>query len=87
MRTLYDDPELYDALLTASEAQVSFYVALALRQAGDVLALACGSGQIIVPIASRGVPATGLDHSSAMHFAGGPFMSESMSQVCECLVA
>ena len=66
MATLYDDPDLYDALLTASEAQVSFYVALALRQAGDVLALACGSGQILVPIASKGVLSAGLDRSSAM---------------------
>ncbi len=71
MRTLYDDPELYDALLTASEAQVSFYVALALRQAGDVLALACGSGQILVPIASKGARAIGLDRSSAMLSAAG----------------
>ena len=63
---LYGDPDLYDTLLTASEAQVSFYVGLALRQAGEVLALACGSGQILVPIAARGVPATGLDRSSAM---------------------
>jgi SAM-dependent methyltransferase len=66
---LYDDPDLYDALLPASEGQLNFYLALAQRHAGAVLALACGSGQVIVPIASKGVPATGLDQSSKMLFA------------------
>jgi SAM-dependent methyltransferase len=64
--TLYDDPDLFDELLPASRAQVSFYVTLALRERDEVLALACGSGQIIVPIASKGVPASGLDSSSKM---------------------
>lgn len=63
---LYDEPELYDALLPASEGQLSFYMTLALRHPGAVLALACGSGQIIVPIAAMGVPITGLDRSSNM---------------------
>jgi SAM-dependent methyltransferase len=63
---LYDDPDLYDALLPASDSQLNFYVTLALRHPGGVLALACGSGQIIVPVAAKGVPATGLDRSSNM---------------------
>jgi SAM-dependent methyltransferase len=34
--------------------------------AGAVLELACGSGQLIVPVAGVGVPSTGLDSSSEM---------------------
>lgn len=63
---LYDDPDLYDALQAPSESQLSFYSTLALRQPQAVLALACGSGQILVPIAAHGVPITGLDRSSKM---------------------
>jgi SAM-dependent methyltransferase len=63
---LYDDPDLYDALLPASAAQVNYYLNLARQRAGAVLALACGSGQLIVPVASTGVSATGLDQSSKM---------------------
>ena len=63
---LYDNPDLYDALLPVSESQLNFYLALAQRHSGPVLALACGSGQVIVPIASRGMTATGLDQSSQM---------------------
>jgi SAM-dependent methyltransferase len=66
---LYENPDLYDALLPASADQVSFYVTLAQRQAGAVLALACGSGQVVVPIAATGIPATGLDQSSKMLLA------------------
>jgi SAM-dependent methyltransferase len=64
--TLYDDPDLFDALLPASESQLGFYSTLALRHPEAVLALACGSGQIIVPIAAKGIPVTGLDQSSKM---------------------
>jgi SAM-dependent methyltransferase len=63
---LYDDPDLYDTLLPVSAAQLNYYVSLAKNHPGAVLALACGSGQLIVPVASAGVPATGLDVSSTM---------------------
>jgi len=63
---LYDDPDLYDTLQPASAAQVSYYLNLARERAGAVLALACGSGQVAVPIAAAGLPVTGLDLSSAM---------------------
>jgi SAM-dependent methyltransferase len=66
---LYDDPDLYDTLLPASASQLNYYLNLARGRAGDVLALACGSGQLIVPIASTGVLATGLDQSSEMLLA------------------
>jgi SAM-dependent methyltransferase len=63
---LYDDPDLYDTLLPASKAQLNWYLNLARACAGDVLALACGSGQLIVPVASMGISATGLDQSAKM---------------------
>ena len=63
---LYENPDLYDALLPASDNQLNFYVTLAQRGAGGVLELACGSGQLIVPIAAINSPAVGLDNSAQM---------------------
>jgi SAM-dependent methyltransferase len=62
---LYDYPDLYDALLPA-DAHVPFYVDLARQQGGAVLELACGTGQLTIPIALAGLPTVGLDRSSAM---------------------
>jgi SAM-dependent methyltransferase len=78
---LYDDPDLYDALLPASAAQLSCYLNLARACAGEVLALACGSGQLIVPVASTGVSATGLDQSSKMLLAARRRAAASGAQV------
>jgi SAM-dependent methyltransferase len=61
----YDYPELYDALLPIG-AHVPFYVDIARQQAGAVLELACGTGQLTVPIALESLPTIGLDSSSAM---------------------
>jgi SAM-dependent methyltransferase len=63
---LYDEPDLYDALLPASTAQLTYYLDLAQQCAGAVLELACGTGQLLVPVACAGLPATGLDLSSTM---------------------
>ncbi len=63
---LYQNPDLYDALLPASENQLNFYLALAQRSAGKVLELGCGSGQLIVPIAAKSMTAVGLDSSPEM---------------------
>jgi SAM-dependent methyltransferase len=65
MSDFYDYPDLYDALLPVG-AHVPFYVDLAREQAGAVLELACGTGQLTVPIASHGRPTVGLDQSGAM---------------------
>jgi SAM-dependent methyltransferase len=62
---LYDDPALYDSLLPA-RAHIPYYVDLARHQAGDVLELACGTGQLALPIASIGLPTVGLDLSASM---------------------
>jgi SAM-dependent methyltransferase len=63
---LYDEPDLYDTLLPASASQLNCYLNLARTCAGEVLELACGTGQMIVPVASMGVSAVGLDQSSKM---------------------
>jgi SAM-dependent methyltransferase len=63
---LYQNPDLYDALLAVSENQLNFYMALAQRYRGAILELGCGSGQLIVPIAAKSAPAVGLDNSPQM---------------------
>ena len=62
---LYDHPALYDALLPAA-AHVPYYVDLARHASGEVLELACGTGQLTVPIAGAGLPTAGLDLSAPM---------------------
>jgi len=63
---LYHNPDLYDELLSVSENQLNFYVTLAQRYRGAILELACGSGQLIVPIAAKSAPAFGLDNTPEM---------------------
>jgi len=63
---LYQNPDLYDALLPVSDAQLTFYLMLAARQTGAILELACGSGQLTVPIAAQGRRVVGLDSSPEM---------------------
>jgi SAM-dependent methyltransferase len=63
---LYQNPDLYDTLLPASRDQLRFYLALARRPTGAILELACGSGQLTVPIAAQGLPVVGLDSSPEM---------------------
>ena len=61
----YQHPELYDALLPVG-AHLPFYLDLAKRHPEGVLELACGTGQLAVPIAADGVATFGLDQSAAM---------------------
>lgn len=61
----YDHPQLYDELLPVG-AEVPFYLDLARQQGGAVLELACGTGQIAIPIALQGLPTVGLDQSGEM---------------------
>ncbi len=78
---LYDNPDLYDVLLPASEAQLNFYLNLARNCVGTVLELACGSGQLIVRIASMGLPVTGLDTSAQMLLAAKRRAAASSTKV------
>jgi SAM-dependent methyltransferase len=63
---LYQNPDLYDALLPVSENQLNFYVTLAQRYPGAILELACGSGQLLAAIAAKSTPVVGLDNSPEM---------------------
>jgi SAM-dependent methyltransferase len=62
---LYQHPDLYDALLPVGAHQ-AFYLELARQHPDGVLELACGTGQLVVPIAALGIPTVGLDRSPAM---------------------
>ena len=62
---LYDYPALYDALLPVG-AHVPYYAELARQASGHILELACGTGQLTVPLASAGLSITGLDLSEPM---------------------
>jgi SAM-dependent methyltransferase len=61
----YDYPDLYDALLPIG-GHVPFYLDVARQQKGAVLELACGTGQLTIPVASEGFRTVGLDRSLAM---------------------
>ena len=61
----YADPLLYDLMFPA-EPYARFYAEEARRSSGPVLELACGTGQLLVPIARSGLRAVGLDLSAAM---------------------
>jgi SAM-dependent methyltransferase len=62
---LYDHPELHDALLPV-RGELQYYGDVAKRARGDVLELACGTGQLTVPLAQAGFRITGLDLSQPM---------------------
>ena len=61
----YEYPKLYDALLPV-RAHLPYYEELARQASGDILELACGTGQLTVPLASAGLRITGLDLSEPM---------------------
>jgi SAM-dependent methyltransferase len=63
---LYENPDLYDALLPVPPEYLNFYDELARSHPGPVLELACGTGQIIVPISHKASRAVGLDNSPRM---------------------
>lgn len=63
--SFYSDPQLYDLMFPAGP-YARLYVEEARRAGGPVLELACGTGQILLPIAQAGVRAAGLDLSPAM---------------------
>ena len=62
---LYDHPALYDALLPVG-AHLPYYAELARQASGDILELACGTGQLTVPLAGEGLRIAGLDLSEPM---------------------
>lgn len=63
--SFYSDPELYD-LMFPPGPYARFYAEEARRAGGPVLELACGSGQLLEPIAQSGQRVVGLDYSADM---------------------
>lgn len=63
---LYDEPELYDLVMSPNAAAEAFYLDEARRRGGPVLDLACGSGRFTIPLAKAGIEVTGVDFSLAM---------------------
>ena len=61
----YDHPALYDALLPV-RAHLPYYAELARQASGDILELACGTGQLTVPLAGAGLRIAGLELSEPM---------------------
>lgn len=62
----YSQARLYDLMFPGGGPGVDFYLAEARQQRGSVLALGCGTGHKLIPIASDGYPCVGMDLSSAM---------------------
>ena len=62
--TLY--PELYDTVYEDYLDDIPFYVEEAQRAHGPCLELGCGTGRILIPVASAGIEVTGLDLSGPM---------------------
>lgn len=61
----YSDPQLYD-LMFPPGPYARFYAEEAQRSGSPVLELACGTGQLLLPIAQAGLRAVGLDLSPIM---------------------
>jgi SAM-dependent methyltransferase len=62
---IYDHPALFDELLPVG-AHLPHYVELSRQTSGGVLELACGTGQLTVPVASAELPIVGIDTSAPM---------------------
>jgi len=62
--TLY--PELYDLVYEDYIEDIPFYVEEAQRANSPCLELGCGTGRIMIPVATSGVEVTGLDSSRPM---------------------
>ena len=52
--------------IVRNRADIGFYVDLACRSGGPVLELACGTGEVLIPIAHAGVDVVGIDTASPM---------------------
>jgi SAM-dependent methyltransferase len=70
-QNLYDDPSLYERIVSPPSSSLDFYLEVIGATEGPVLELACGTGRLTIPIAralahhpSRAV--TGLDLAPAM---------------------
>jgi len=60
------DPDFYDQEIGPGSRVPELYVSLAVEMGGPILELGCGTGNILLPIAQKGVEAWGLDASAPM---------------------
>lgn len=60
------DAGIYDSFSTGLDGDEAFYVEEAVKAAGPVLEIGCGTGRITIPIAEADVPLVGLDQAPAM---------------------
>ncbi|MEP6508186.1 MAG: class I SAM-dependent methyltransferase [Gemmatimonadales bacterium] len=59
--------ELYDLASPYSQrTDVAFYIEEAVKSAGRVLEVACGTGRVLLPMARKGISITGIDQSPGM---------------------
>ena len=70
-RSLYDDPAFYDRITSPPGGSLDFYLGVARASAGAVLALACGTGRLTIPLAKALAedptrPVVGLDLTPPM---------------------
>ena len=56
----------YDIIHQGLPGEAEFYIGHALRTAGPILELGCGTGRICIPMAMSGAAVTGMDISSGM---------------------
>src|SRR4051812_23698313 len=56
----------YDHVATGVDGDVAFYVAEATASGAPILELGCGTGRILIPVATAGVDVVGLDASPDM---------------------
>jgi SAM-dependent methyltransferase len=64
-----DSAQYYDGaygVVPTLGPDAEFYKSLALECGGPVLELGCGTGRVLLPIATRGIACTGVDASPAM---------------------
>ncbi|PKB71078.1 MAG: hypothetical protein BZY87_07450 [SAR202 cluster bacterium Io17-Chloro-G6] len=61
-----NDAALYDSYATGVRGDVEFHVSMARLANGPVIEMGCGTGRILIPIASEGVDITGVDREQAM---------------------
>ena len=73
--------ELFDAF--HYDADLSFYLDLAAEQGSDVLELCCGTGRLLLPLATAGHRVTGLDASAAMLARARDKLADAAPEVAE----
>jgi SAM-dependent methyltransferase len=59
-------PELYHAHHSSDKEDISFWLGLAKSRGGPILELGCGTGRVLVHLATHGYQTYGLDHSQTM---------------------